>query len=198
METEIHITDKISYLPCSEDPLSADIGIVRDGDCLWLYDVGANPQAIAGLTERCRVVLSHFHQDHTGNLSELAAEELYVSRETLRHTNRGTLVDQEMTFGNVRIFPLPSSHCKGCLGMEVDETYAFVGDALYSKIKGDCYLYNAYLLKEEIKVLKALHAPYLLVSHHPGMIRSREEVLAELEEIYSLREKNTEEILLKR
>ena len=44
---EIAINEKISYIACSENPLSADIGIIRDGTEIWLYDVGNDPQAIA-------------------------------------------------------------------------------------------------------------------------------------------------------
>ena len=29
------INEKISYIECSDDPLSADIGIIRDGDAVW-------------------------------------------------------------------------------------------------------------------------------------------------------------------
>ena len=36
---EIAINEKISYIACSENPLSADIGIIQEGDALWLYDV---------------------------------------------------------------------------------------------------------------------------------------------------------------
>ena len=30
------ISDNISYIPATEDPLSADIGIIRDGTEIWL------------------------------------------------------------------------------------------------------------------------------------------------------------------
>ncbi len=190
----IAISEKISYIPCSDDPLSADIGIICDGDETWLYDVGADERAIAGLTGSYSVVLSHFHQDHTGNLERLNTKALYVSGETKRHVGMGTLVERDIQIGNLHIFPLPSSHCKGCLGLEVDGTYAFVGDALYSKFRNGCYIFNAQLVKEEIAVLKRLNAPYLLVSHFEGLIRPREAVIAELEEVYALRTPNCAEI----
>ena len=37
---KIKLTDKISYIAASTDPLSADIGIIRDNGVTWLYDVG--------------------------------------------------------------------------------------------------------------------------------------------------------------
>lgn len=194
----IAITEKISYIPCSEDPLSADIGIIRDGSQVWLYDIGSNPESIAGLEENCHVVISHFHADHTGNLPGMVPASLYVSGETRRHVGAGIPVDRDIRIGKLHIFPLPSSHCKGCLGLEVDETYAFVGDALYGKVKDGCYLYNAQLLRDEINILKKLKSPFLLVSHHPGMIRPKADVLAELEAIYALRDINSSSIFLPR
>ncbi len=194
---KIAINDKISYIPCSENPLSADIGIIREGKDTWLYDVGSVADRICGLTGSYHVVLSHFHQDHTSNLQRLNLQKLYVSRETQRHVRMGEVVDENIRIGRLHLFPLPSSHCKGCLGLEVDETYAFVGDALYSKFRDGCCVFNTQLLQKEIAVLKKLKAPYLLVSHFQGLVRRKEEVIAELEEVYSLRAGNSAEILVK-
>ena len=192
------INEKISYIECSDDPLSADIGIIRDGDAVWLYDVGSDERAISELTGNYNVVLSHFHQDHTGNIGKLNIKEAFVSPETKRHVQMGTVADKDIYIGNLHIFPLPSSHCKGCLGLEVDETYAFVGDALYSKFRDGYYIFNAQLVKEAIAVLKKLKAPYLLVSHFKGLVRCRDEVIAELTELYQHRDKNSPEIKVKR
>lgn len=192
------INEKISYIECSDDPLSADIGIIRDGDAVWLYDVGSDERAISELTGNYNVVLSHFHQDHTGNIGKLNIKEAFVSGETKRHVQMGTVADKDIYIGNLHIFPLPSSHCKGCLGLEVEETYAFVGDALYSKFRDGYYIFNAQLVKEAIAVLKKLKAPYLLVSHFKGLVRRRDEVIAELTELYQDRGKNSPEIKVKR
>ena len=192
------INEKISYIECSDDPLSADIGIIRDGDAVWLYDVGSDERAISELTGNYNVVLSHFHQDHTGNIGKLNIKEAFVSGETKRHVQMGTVADKDIYIGNLHIFPLPSSHCKGCLGLEVEETYAFVGDALYSKFRDGYYIFNAQLVKDAIAVLKKLKAPYLLVSHFKGLVRRRDEVIAELTELYQHRDKNSPEIKVKR
>lgn len=194
---EIVINEKISYIECSDDPLSADIGIIRNGDAVWLYDVGSDERAVSELTGNYNVVLSHFHQDHTGNIGKLNIKEAFVSPETKRHVQMGTVADKDIYIGNLHIFPLPSSHCKGCLGLEVDETYAFVGDALYSKFRDGYYIFNAQLVKDAIAVLKKLKAPYLLVSHFKGLVRCRDEVIAELEELYQYRDKNNPEIKVK-
>lgn len=194
MPRNIRINEKISYIENSANPLSADIGIIRDNGVTWLYDVGDGERSIDGLKESYNVVISHFHQDHIGNIGRIRVKDLYVSKETYRHILRGTVVSEELYIENLHIFPLPSSHAKGSLGLEVDREYAFVGDALYCKSKGNCCLYNAQLLKEEITVLKKLSAPYLLVSHFEGLIRRKKDVIAELEQIYQTRKQNEPEI----
>lgn len=188
------INDRISYIEATEEPLSADIGIIRCGDTEWLYDVGNDVRSLAGLDGQYNVVLSHFHQDHTGSLDKIRVGELYVSGATFRHTGWGTVVNGELTIGDLRIFQIPSSHTKGCLGLEIGNEYAFVGDALYCKAKDGHYAYNAQLLKDEIEVLKELKASKLLVSHFKGLVRPKDEVIAELEQIYSKREKNNPDI----
>ena len=151
---------------------------------------------LEGFDGEYNVVLSHFHQDHTGSLDKVRTGKLYVSGETFRHTGRGTVVNGELSIGDLLIFQIPSSHTKGCLGLEVGNEYACVGDALYCKAKGGYYAYNAQLLKDESEVLKKLKAPKLLVSHFQGLVRPKDEVVAELEEIYSKREKNNPDIIV--
>lgn len=191
---EISISDTISYIEASDDPLCADIGIIRRDDGIWLYDVGNGERNIAGLNGSYHVVLSHFHADHTGNIDRIHAEQLYVSRETYDHIHRGEIVREDVYTGGIHIFPLPSSHTKGSLGLEADEAYAFVGDGLYCKVKDGFYVYNAQLLQAEIEVLARLKAPKLLVSHFKGLIRDKDEVIEELKEIYGKREKDSPEI----
>ncbi len=195
---EIILSEKISYIEFTENPLSADIGIIRDNGITWLYDVGNGEKCISELDGSYHVVLSHFHQDHIGNIGKIQAEELYVSKETYKHILKGTIVRDSIYIGNLHIFPLPSSHTSGSLGLEIDGTYAFVGDALYCKVKDGSYVYNAQLLKEEIDVLKKLRAPFLLVSHFNGLIRKKEDVIAELEMIYKMRVQNDPEIRIMR
>lgn len=197
----IPVNEKISYIQACKDPLSADIGIIQENNAVWLYDVGNGQAPISSLKGSYHVVLSHFHPDHIGNIGRIAAEEIYLSKETYHHLPKGTdavcsmhIVTEPITIGNVRIFPLPSSHAKGSLGLEVDETYAFVGDALYCKMYHNHYGYNAQLLKDEINLLKSLRSSLLLVSHFQGLIRKKEDVLQELEAIYAMRTKNCPEI----
>ncbi|MBO4830844.1 MAG: MBL fold metallo-hydrolase [Oscillospiraceae bacterium] len=190
----VTINDRISYIEATQDPLSADIGIIRDESGVWLFDVGNDADRISGLSGEYNVVLSHFHQDHAGSIDRIRVKELYLSKETYRHIGRGTVVESDVRIGGLHIFPIPSSHTKGSLGLEVDESYAFVGDALYSKVKDGFYVFNAQLLKDEIKVLSGIKAPYFLVSHFKGLIRGKDEVIEELKEIYAMRKKDYSDI----
>ena len=198
---QIRISDNISYIEAVEEPLSADIGMVRAGEALFLYDVGRGESNIAGLDGEYNVVLSHFHPDHTGNLGFVKCKGLYVSKETYKHVcdrcdaRDCVIVDENMVIGNICIFPIPSSHAKGCLGLMVDGTYAFVGDALYGRVRAGYYTYNVQFLKEEIEVLKAIPAEYLLVSHYKGMVRRKDDVIKELSIIYDKREKGNPKII---
>lgn len=194
--SEVRISDKISYIEGYDEPLSADVGIVRDGDVTFVYDVGNGDRMLEAIPENINVVISHFHADHLGNIDKVKYTNLYVSNETYKHTRQGTIVNGGIKVGNVHIFELPSCHAKGCLGLEVDEKYAFVGDGTYSKRNSEGYVYNSQLLKAQIDVLKSLKAETLLLSHHKGLCKSKAEVLGELEKIYSMRTKDSHEILV--
>ncbi len=192
------ISERIGYIEATNDPLSADIGFIDSESGRWLYDVGNDEHSIRSLSGQYHVVLSHFHRDHVGNLDKIQVKKLYVSPFTYEHVGRGIVVENDLYIDDLHIFPLPSSHTKGCLGLEVAQRYAFIGDASYSKANAEYYIYNAQLLKEEIEVLKRLRAETLLVSHRKGLAMPKAAVIEELERIYAGRDKYSAEIYVKR
>ena len=189
----IKICDRISYIKASEEPLSADVGIIEEDKFVWLFDLGCSDDAaeeINGIEKPKKAVISHFHPDHMGNLERVGIAEVYLGANTFKYTKCGMVVDKDVFIGDgvkIHIFPLPSSHAKGSVGMEIGE-YAFLGDGTYATMKQGVVCYNASVLKEEITVLKSLSAKYFLLSHDEKFIRNREEVITELEEIYSKRD----------
>lgn len=193
------ITEQISCLPATEEPLSADVGLIRCGEEWWIYDVGRSQgvaDAINGLQGRKNIVLSHFHPDHTGNIDAVEYDALYAGAYTCRSLKRGTVVEGHMYFqGGIHLFPLPSSHAKGSLGLEVGE-YAFLGDGTYCMVKGGQAMYNAGLLRELILTLEALRARFVLQSHREPFLCPKEEALAMLREIYARRDSREPYILL--
>ena len=95
----IRITDRISYIPATENPLSADVGIIEGDDAVWFYDVGANEEVAefienydTGLNAKSErkkkiAVISHFHTDHTANLTRTSFDKIYLGKLTLKYLN---------------------------------------------------------------------------------------------------------------
>lgn len=193
MSEIINITDRISYIKATEDPLSADVGIIEGDDFIWIFDVGADesvPMSLSNFEKPKNAVISHFHPDHMGNLEHVGLNKVYVGANTFKHSKRGTVIDTDVFINDgikIHIFTLPSSHAKGSLGLETEE-YAFLGDAIYPATKQGRACYNVSVLKEEITVLKNLSAKFFLISHDEKFIRPKEEIISELSEIYSKRD----------
>ena len=189
----IKITDRISYIKATEKPLSADVGIIEGDESVWIFDVGADesvPISLNKISKPKNAVISHFHPDHMRNLEHVDLNEIYLGANTFKYAKRGTVVDKDVFIDDgitIHIFPLPSSHAKGSLGMEIGD-YAFLGDATYSTMKQGKVCYNASVLKEEIAVLENLSAKFFLISHDEKFIRPKEKIIEELEEIYKKRD----------
>lgn len=204
MPERISIDGRLFYWKATQEPLSADIGVLEGDKYTWIFDVGNGPEAAAclrSLPGPKKAVLSHFHQDHIGNWREAELETLYQGAHTFQYTGAGEVVRGSLTMEDgalIRLFEIPSSHAKGCIGMEVDEKYAFLGDATYCTVKytQGRPAYNANLLADEIKVLRAVKAPCFLLSHDDAYMRKKEDVLAELEEIYARRNPQSAYIFL--
>lgn len=97
----IELSPNVSYLPASENPLSADVVLIKEGGHVWIYDVGNGKKAsetINRVQGEKYVVLSHFHADHAGNIAEVKFDRLYGGKETIRHIRVGDIVDRERLF----------------------------------------------------------------------------------------------------
>ena len=192
----LRISDRISYFPAVEDPLTADVGIVEGNEFVWLFDLGPHPPALQTLqalnpSKPFCLALSHFHQDHMAYWDRLPLQELYVGKHTYKYTHTGAVVESDLYIDDgvkLHLFPLPSTHAKGSLGLEVDDTYAFLGDGIYPMQKNGQALYNANLLADQLRVLRSLKSKYFLLSHDEQFICPREDVLAELEAVYAKRQ----------
>ena len=90
----IRLNNLISYISPTENPLSANVVMIQGKEALWLYDVGNHPD-IPQVIEQFRdgrnvnVILSHFHEDHTGGLPDIAYNEIYQGKYTYRHKYSG-------------------------------------------------------------------------------------------------------------
>ncbi len=189
----IQITNKISYIKATDNPLSADIGIVEGNEYCWIFDVGNCEEArlkLSNIQKPKAVVLSHFHPDHIGNLDKISYDKLYCGDNTFKYTKTGEIITNDCFFEDgvsVHLFKIPSCHAKGSIGMEIDGEYAFWGDAAYCTAKGGNAVYNTQLLLEQIRLLKKLSSKYILLSHKENLVREKDVVLKFLCSIYDRR-----------
>ncbi len=133
-----NLSGRITYLPASDVPLSADVFFIETDSCVYVYDVGSCREArerIAAIGKDVVVILSHFHADHTENMGSVVCRALFAGRETLKHVGSGNVVEGETVLDPslpIRLLPLPSSHAKDCVALCYGREYAFCGDALYA------------------------------------------------------------------
>ena len=62
------INEYISYIPAMEVPISSDVGIIYGRNCTYVFDVGSIPESLDflhSLNGNIKIVISHFHADHT-------------------------------------------------------------------------------------------------------------------------------------
>lgn len=190
----IQINTKISYWKAQENPLSSDIGVIKGEKYTWVFDVGDGEEALAcirSLEAPINIILSHFHKDHIGNIGKIDDAKFYQGAHTLKYTHVGEAVHDDIWIEDgvkMHLFEIPSGHAKGCIGLEIDGEYAFLGDAVYCGIKDGKQVYNANLLGEQIKVLRSLQAKYFLLSHRERLVCKKEAVLRQLDNIYAKRD----------
>lgn len=83
----VAINNLISYISPTENPLSANVVMIQGKDALWLYDVGNHPDIPAIIDtysngKKVNAILSHFHEDHIGNLPGMGVDEVYQGKYT--------------------------------------------------------------------------------------------------------------------
>ena len=211
------IDESISYIPASMNPLSADVAFIKTENTTWIFDAGSSDEAFAEISAvqgKKNIVLSHFHPDHTANITRLELDKLsinlFMSNHTAKyfrniaditHVNSGsndsgnkpgvTIVDS--TFKDestgLKICTIPSSHAKGCLCL-VYKDYAFLGDATYCKEKNGSRVYNVQQLKAEISFIESLPCRYVCLSHDEKFVHEKQMILKLLKSIYDKRTEN--------
>ena len=197
MPEVIRINDRISYIKASTEPLSSDVILIEGDEYAYFFDVGNNEEVAEYLEElpkKKKIILSHFHQDHMGNIGKLDCDLVYVGKGTekyLEETMSCQVLCEPMSIRDgveLEIHPVPNSHAKGSLVLMVDKEYLFLGDSLYSKVQDDKYVYNAQLLKEEIELLKRLSAETVFSCHEVRPLKRKDGMIRFLEQIYAKRE----------
>ena len=109
------INEYISYIPATEVPISSDVGIIYGKNCTYVFDVGSIPESLDflhSLNGNVKIVISHFHADHTWWLTRHKAgdegmlpgdtlsltyeqvkyEKLYIGKGTERYLPDGEII----------------------------------------------------------------------------------------------------------
>lgn len=163
------IAPRIWQLPAVEEPLSADVFIIEGDTRYYVFDVGSSDaayDAIMALDKPVTVILSHFHQDHTGNMNRLSTAQTLAGARTMKYIAGGTLVDALMMIRDgvtIDVRPCVSPHAPGCLIATVDGAYTLIGDLTYARPgtgQGEA--------KGMLNVLKSLETKYFVPSHAQG------------------------------
>ena len=205
----INLTERISYIAASKNPLSADVVLIEGKEYLYLFDVGNNEEVAAyldALPKKKKVILSHFHADHIGSIGRIAFETVYAGPimgkyyqyfvtgyEKDKEPEKYLTVTEPVRISDgveLQIYPMPSSHAKGSLLVQVDEEYILLGDGMYSRKKDGKAVYNVQLLKEQMKLLQELPGEKLFLSHEKRPVKAKRSMVKFLEKIYEKREKN--------
>lgn len=186
------LSKQISYLPATSQPLSADVGIIHGDRFDWIFDVGSNDKAVETIQKVDReknIILSHFHEDHIGNLERVCYCNIYCGNYTKVKLKKGTEVKSSITYDDgvkLTLFPIPSTHSKGAIGLEVNDKYAFLGDAVYGTRKNGKVAYNVNMLKETIETLEKLKAQLFLISHDAVFVQPKAKIITKLMRLYTM------------
>ena len=180
------INSVITYIPASLEPLSADVYFIEGDICCYIFDVGNNKaalQEISAVKKEKVVILSHYHNDHTGNIDKVNYKELYVGDLTKETIQRGTVVTDEFVIHDgveLLIQHCPSPHVNGSLIVTVNKEYTLIADLYFTRAG-----YDKELANEMLKELEALETKYFVVSHQQGEnIFEKQKLIAELKEYF--------------
>ena len=191
-------SDRISYITPDESLICSSIGIVRGDNYSILIDIGASKPQLGILKDGLAngliknniqdVVITHFHPDHTSNLSELENIKTICSKNTSRYIKADLIIDKQTDLDlkntSVKIIPLPSVHAKGSLAIYVEEDKAmFIGDALCMKEKDYKPFTNKDITLNMINTLRSYPIQKYFLGHEDGTI-STSQINAYLDQIY--------------
>ena len=185
------INEYIQFLPMSDGPLSADVYVISVDNKTFVYDIGSSDESyvLVNSLDNPIYIISHFHEDHMGNINRLENRIIYLSKYSFDRSKKGIVIDKDTDLSShVEIVLIPSSHSKGSLGLKVNE-YLFVGDALYSGINKGRPSYNQNTLKETIDLINSIDIQFVIMSHDETIF-SKNEIIEKLSKIYQKRIKN--------
>ena len=176
------ITERIKYLPATCDPLSADVYFIEGDKYCYIYDVGNDDNSLHHINEVKKekiVVLSHYHDDHVGNIDCINYRNLYVGKKTYETIGNGKLVEDVITINDgvkIEIIHCTSPHTDGSLILNVDNEYTLIADLYFTRPPFD----RDKAIKM-IDILNNINTKCFVISHQEDeKIVSKEKLVAEL------------------
>jgi len=180
------ITDKIRYLPATDDPLSADVYLIEGERYCYIYDVGNNDDSLRyiGHTDKEKIIiLSHYHKDHTGNIGRLSYHSLYVGGKTYETIGKGVIVETVVTITDgvkIEIIPCPSPHTEGSLIINLNHEYTFIADLYFTRLP-----FNQEKALQMIETLRNIDTRYFVISHQEKeKIVLKDKMISELSDFF--------------
>ena len=180
------ISDKIKYIPATNDPLSADVYFIEGDSHCYLYDVGNNDDSLFHINQVPKekvIILSHYHKDHIGNIAHINDSQLYVGKETYDTIGTGTIVTEtfsRMDGINIEIIPCVSPHTDGSLIVNINNEYTLIADLFFTRPP-----FDKAKAHKMIETLQAIHTKYFVVSHQDDeKVIPKEKLIADLSEYF--------------
>ena len=181
------ITDKIKYIPATDDPLSADVYFIEGNNRRYIYDVGNNKDSLSHINQAQKentIILSHYHKDHVGNIAHIPCPDLYVGDKTFETIGKGIIVTAPLTLIDgvkIEIIPCVSPHTEGSLILNVDNEYTLIADLFFTRPP-----FDQDKAQKMIEALKTIDTKYFVVSHQKdGKVIPKEKLILELTEYFN-------------
>ena len=176
------ISERIMYLPATNNPLSADVYFIEGDKYCYIYDVGNNnisKQYINEVNKEKSVILSHYHKDHIGNIEFINFQNLYVGKNTYEKIGKGSIVEDIITINDgvkIEVIPCISPHTDGSLIVNVDNEYTLIADLYFTRPPFD----DEKAIRM-IETLRNIDTEYFVISHQEDeKVITKEKLIVEL------------------
>lgn len=179
----------------SEEPLSARSYLFVGEEKSLLFDAGANPEQPVLIHDFLKkepeyIAYSHFHADHVGNQRAYPSSYAYGSKMSAKHAKVDEIVlsPKRIDLGGVSLtlFPVPSSHAKGCLVLRIDSAEVYLlGDLLSPNVNREGAYYDRSLFHEMAKWLRSLPPEAIFFPGHGGSGEQEPKNQKEMDEFLS-------------
>lgn len=171
------ISEKIKYLPATDDPLSADVYFVDGDQYCYVYDVGNDEYSLSQINQIEKekvIILSHHHKDHTGNIESINYRNLYVGKLTYETIGKGIIVEDKFTINDgvkIEVIHCTSPHTKDSLILNIDNEYTLIADLYFTRPP-----FDKMAARKMIESLKNIDTKYFVISHQedPKVIAKKE------------------------